>query len=138
MNRARWPITNSEVRRRSYKSGRFQRVVMISRQPFECRPFLASVTNKLPFILGICGLDGNETVTIFSCHFAKKSEKANLTAFATTTKRQKAARKLTPSMLHIHEKKSTSQSAFFNLRILMGLFITLPPSGAYNSLGMFS
>src|SRR5438034_4381852 len=28
----------------------FQAVVMISRQPFERRPFLASVTNKLPFI----------------------------------------------------------------------------------------
>jgi hypothetical protein len=28
----------------------FEAVVMISRQPFECRPFLASVTNKLPFI----------------------------------------------------------------------------------------
>ena len=28
----------------------FEPVVMISRQPFERRPFLASVTNKLPFI----------------------------------------------------------------------------------------
>jgi hypothetical protein len=29
----------------------FESVVMISRQAFERRPFLASVTNKLPFIL---------------------------------------------------------------------------------------
>src|SRR6266511_2857727 len=29
----------------------FEAVVVISRQPFEGRPFLASVTNKLPFIL---------------------------------------------------------------------------------------
>jgi hypothetical protein len=29
----------------------FESIVMISRQPFERRPFLASVTNKLPFIL---------------------------------------------------------------------------------------
>ena len=36
----------------------FEPVVMISRQPFERRPFLASVTNKLPFILASCrGLD---------------------------------------------------------------------------------
>ena len=33
----------------------FEPVVMISRQPFERRPFLASVTNKLPFILASCG-----------------------------------------------------------------------------------
>src|SRR6266550_652690 len=37
----------------------FGPVVMISRQPFERRPFLASVTNKLPFILASCReLDG--------------------------------------------------------------------------------
>jgi hypothetical protein len=29
----------------------FKAVVMVSRQPFERRPFLAAVTNKLPFIL---------------------------------------------------------------------------------------
>ena len=29
----------------------FEAVVMITRQPFERRPFLAFVTNKLPFIL---------------------------------------------------------------------------------------
>src|SRR5947208_16026942 len=54
----------------------FEPVVMISRQPFERRPFLASVTNKLPFILAAAVdwmIKSNETVTIFSCHFARKS-----------------------------------------------------------------
>ena len=43
----------------------FEVIVMISRQPFERRPFLASVTNKLPFILA------NRTALRLSGAFSK-------------------------------------------------------------------
>jgi hypothetical protein len=43
----------------------FESVMVISRQPFERRPFLASVTNKLPFILA------NRTALRWSGAFSK-------------------------------------------------------------------
>jgi hypothetical protein len=68
----------------------FEPVVIISGQPFERRPFSAS--EQLPFILASAVgwmIKSNETVTIFSCHFAGESRN-DLTAFVAISKRQEA------------------------------------------------
>jgi hypothetical protein len=66
---------------------------MISRQPFERRPFLASVTKQIavhPRKLPWVGRANVTRLLLSLIAISRENQKANLTAFAATAKRQEA------------------------------------------------